>query len=73
VATAADYELVGREIRWRDGRGPAPGKAYAVRYRAPAAYMVRPAEPILRVEYEAGLPYRCEAQRLDRWGEGDLR
>lgn len=73
VATGADYELVGREIRWRDGRGPAPGKAYTVRYRAPAAYMVRPAEPILRVEYDAGLPYRCEAQRLDRWGEGDLR
>lgn len=71
-----DYERVGNTILWSDGRGPAAGKAYTVRYIAPAAYMLFPGEPTIRGEGTQYYPIKCEAQRLDRWqepGSPDLR
>lgn len=69
-----DYKLGGDgEIVWRAGRGPAAGKQYTVKYRAPAAYICSPAAPIFRSEGGRGMPYRCQINRLDRWGRPDLR
>lgn len=71
-----DYQRVGNTITWTDGHGPAPGRAYTVRYTAPAAYMLFPGEPMIRGEGPRYYPIRCEAQRLDRWqepGSKDLR
>lgn len=67
-----EYTREANVVMFRPGKGPAPGKAFTVRYRAPAAYVVAPGEPISRTG-ETGFPYRCEAQRLDRWGTPDLR
>lgn len=72
-ASAADYELKGNVIEWRDGRGPKPGEGYSVRYRAQAAYILNPGEPVTRSESGQGMPYRVEAQRLDRWGTPSLQ
>lgn len=74
VASAADYELVGNEIRWRAGRGPATGDGYSLRYKAKAAYILNPGEPVYRREGPgAGWPYKVEAARLDRWGDPSLQ
>lgn len=67
-----DYVRELNVITWHQGRGPAAGKAFSVRYRAPAAYVLSPAEPVTRTS-EPGFPYRAEAKRLDRWGTPDLR
>lgn len=72
-AAGRDYKRVGAELRWVDGHGPDAGRAYSVRYRAKAAYVVNPAEPATRGESENFYPYRAEAMRLDRWGLPDLR
>lgn len=70
-----DYQIVGgNEIRWREGRGPQAGKSYSIRYTAPAAYVCTSGAPIFRSEGgQAAMPYRCQVQRLDRWGEPDVR
>lgn len=67
-----DYRRVDNVIEFLGDSGPAPGTAYTIRYRAPAVYVLSPAEPVARTA-ELDFPYKCEAQRLDRWGEGDLR
>ncbi len=67
-----DFVRRGNLIEWRPECGPEPGKAFTVRYRAPAAYVVSPGEPVSRTG-EIGFPYRCDGQRLDRWGTPDLR
>ena len=67
-----DFTRRANIIEFRPERGPAPGKAFTVRYRAPAAYVVSPGEPVARTG-EVGFPYRCDGQRLDRWGVPDLR
>ena len=67
-----DYTRSGQVITFRPDHGPAPGRAFSVRYQAPAAYVVSPGEPVFRTG-EVGFPYRCDAQRLDRWGSPDLR
>ena len=69
----ADFVLKSGAVTWKDGHGPKPGRAYSVRYMAPAAYVVYPSEPLLRAEAENFYTYRAEAQRLDRWGSPDLR
>jgi hypothetical protein len=71
--SAADYELQGATVVWREGRGPAAGDAYSIRYRAQAAYILNPGEPVTRAESGQGMPYRVEAQRLDKWGTPSLR
>jgi hypothetical protein len=68
-----DYRLKGNVVAWEPGRGPEAGKAYTVRYRAPAAYVCSAAAPIFRAEGGRGMPFRCQVQRLDRWGDPDLR
>lgn len=60
-----DFTIKGREIRWKNNRGPDPGQGFSVRYRAPAAYMIAPGEPVARYEAENGYPYRCQGMRLD--------
>ena len=67
-----DYTRSANVLTFRPDHGPGPGKAFSVRYAAPAAYVISPSEPVARTG-EAGFPYRCEAQRLDRWGTPDLR
>lgn len=67
-----DFTRRANLIEFRPGRGPSPGKAFTVRYRAPAAYVVSPGEPVSRTG-EGNFPYRCDGQRLDRWGTSDLR
>ncbi len=59
-------------IPWFPGRGPAGGKAYTVRYTAPAAYMLLPAEPAYRNEAGDSYPYSAIGNRLDRWGSPDF-
>jgi len=71
--TMADFTVKGNRVVWTKGRGPEAGGAYVVRYRAPAAYVVRPAEPLYRAEGTSGYPYRVEGQRLDKYGVPDLR
>lgn len=71
-ALGRDFTLKGRNIVWVPGHGPATGKAYSVRYRAPAAYVCNPGTPANRSEAENAYPYKCEAQRLDRLGTPDL-
>jgi hypothetical protein len=69
-----DFSLGPRnEWRWVEGRGPAPGKGWTVRYRAPAAYMVDGAAPFFRQENNEDVPYRVTASRLDRMDPDDLR
>ena len=59
-------------VRWHPGRGPKAGEAYSVRYRAPAAYMLEPAQPMFRSEHNSVFPYSVTAQRLDQWSEARL-
>lgn len=74
TASDADYHLEGPTIVWHDGRGPAPGEGYSIRYLAQAAYILNPGEPVFRKENDgAGWPYKVEAQRLDRWDTTSLR
>lgn len=69
-----DFTLGPRnEWRWNDGRGPADGSGWTVRYRAPAAYMVGGSGPLFRQENNADVPYRVTASRLDRIDVDDLR
>jgi hypothetical protein len=75
LATESQYALDSdSRWTWRDGFGPAPGAAWTVRYRAPAAYVVYTSAPMFR--HEGGgspMPYRVQAQRLDRASAEDLR
>ncbi|MFA5801216.1 MAG: hypothetical protein WC911_01935 [Thermoleophilia bacterium] len=73
TAGALDYSIVGDRIVWSGARSPAPGVAYTIRYRAKAAYQLQPSEPLYRMEADSGLPYRCQAVRLDRVGWPDVR
>jgi hypothetical protein len=69
-----DYTInANGEILWVEGHGPAAGLQYTVKYRAPAAYVCSPAAPIFRSEGGRAMPYRCQVQRLDRWGTPDPR
>lgn len=58
-----DYEMVGREVVWKSGRGPAQGEAYTVVYKAPAVYLL--ADPRFRAEHDIPLPPHCDATRFD--------
>lgn len=60
-------------LTWQDGHGPEPGHAASVRYRAPAAYVIQGASPLLRREGNVNMPYRATAQRLDKVSVDDLR
>ncbi len=63
----------GRRIRFVEGRGPARGVGYAVRYLAPAAYVVMGSDPSFRHEADVALPYRATLMRLDAYQERDQR
>lgn len=67
----ADFTVDGSAIRFAGDAGPAPGGAFSVRYLAPGAYVIAPAEPVARTG-EPGFPYKAEAQRLDQLGSPDL-
>jgi hypothetical protein len=58
---------------WRAGCGPSPGRAWTVRYRAPAAYMVHTSSPVYRSEADERMPHKCNAQALNRISAEDLR
>jgi hypothetical protein len=73
TASPNDYRLMGDRVEWVGSRGPSAGSAYTIRYRARAAYVLEPSEPSFRQEDLNGLPYRCQATRLDRAGWPDLR
>lgn len=60
-----DFDLVGNEIRWKDGRGPEAGYSYSVRYTAPAAYMVL--SSTFRGIGSTVLPRSAMGIRLDQW------
>jgi len=72
-----DYTLraleTATEVVWRDGRGPAAGTAYSVRYQARTAYMVRLEEGAFRGQADRVLPRRVTVKRLDKLAERDLR
>jgi hypothetical protein len=72
-ALGTDYQLEGSRVVWTDGHGPTAGDAFSIRYRAQAAYILNPGEPVVRMESGQGMPYRVEGQRLDRWGIPSLR
>jgi hypothetical protein len=76
VATRAiegvDFQLVGREIRWAEGAGPPPGKAYTCRYWAPTSYLVEDMLPAWTEEGGQKLPWRVTLRRLDRIQEADI-
>jgi len=72
-ASGADFRLVGNRIDWKKRRGPPAGEAYTVRYKAPAAYQLQPAEPVVRMEGSSVFPYRAVAYRLDQIGDPDFR
>lgn len=59
--------------RWLGSFGPEPGKAFTIRYRAPAAYMIHATGPLFRHENDSTMPYKVVAQRLDRLSADDLR
>lgn len=73
IADPSIYFVEERRIRWKPGCGPEPGQGYAVRYRAPAAYMLGDSHPVLRVEGNRPMPHVSTAERLDRWGDPDIR
>lgn len=58
---------------WRSGFGPEPGKAWTVRYRAPAVYVVHTAEPIHRSAAGEPMPQRVTMQALQTIAHEDLR
>lgn len=66
-----DFTVDGNAIQFVGDAGPAAGGAFSVRYLAPGAYVIAPAEPVARTG-EPGFPYRAEAQRLDQLGSPDL-
>jgi hypothetical protein len=68
-----DFRIVDGRVRWEDGLGPKPGMAYAVRYTAPACYILLPGEARFRSDTEDVLPYMATGIRLDRWGFPDPR
>ncbi len=67
-----DFRIVDDRVVWLDGRGPAAGETYSVRYRARACYALRPGEPLYRSDGDRQFPYRVEGRRLDLWGASDL-
>lgn len=75
MATEAQYTIdADSRWTWKEGFGPAPGAAWTVRYRAPAAYVVYTSSPMFRHEGGGGpMPYRVQAQRLDKVSAEDLR
>jgi len=74
AARPADYRVAADgTFTWAAGRGPEPGKAYTVRYRAPAAYIVHSSAPVFRQEASTGMPYKATLGRLDRLSADDLR
>jgi hypothetical protein len=72
-ATPAQYHVDddGRWT-WKVG-GPEMGKAWTVRYRAPAAYVVHLSSPVYRSEADEALPHKTTLQRLDTVSSEDLR
>lgn len=73
AAHEGEYDLVGREFRWRDGFGPPPGVHYSIRYRAPAAYIVKLDPALYRQDGGARVPFRCAVMRLDKYAVRDSR
>lgn len=51
---------------WRKDCGPASGRAWVVRYRAPAAYLVHTSVPVYRTEADQAMPHLVTAQALYR-------
>lgn len=60
-------------FRWHAGYGPGPGRAWTVRYRAPAAYVVMTSGPVLRQDGDTPLPWMATLKRLDRLAQEDMR
>lgn len=67
-----DFVLVGREIRWMDGAGPPPGKAYSCRYWAPASYLVEDMLPNWTEEGGQKMPWKVTLRGLYRLQEADI-
>lgn len=59
--------------RWAAGRGPEPGHAWTVRYRAPAAYMLGTEGASYRTEGDSAMPRLVTARRLDKVVSNDIR
>lgn len=73
IANEQDYHIDAEgRWTWRDGRGPAPGSAWTVRYRAPATYAIHTSEPVYRTEADERMPHKCQAQALYRLSHEDL-
>lgn len=68
-----DFRVIGQDVRWVDGVGPEPGRAYTIRYDAPAAYIVTKKIPRYREEGGQPLPQRCALAQLDRMQDRDIR
>lgn len=68
-----DFVVIGQDVRWVEGVGPEPGRAYTMRYDAPAAYIV--SRKVSRYREEAGqpLPQRCVLAQLDKMQDRDIR
>jgi len=70
----AHYRLrLFNEWEWIGDAGPPPGGAWVVRYRAPAAYIVQGAAPLVRRAAGEVMPYRATLRRLDKVSADDLR
>ncbi len=68
-----DFVVVGQDVRWAQDVGPAPGRAYTMRYDAPAMYIVARKVPRFRSEGGQPLPQRCVLAQLDKLQDRDLR
>lgn len=62
-----DYVIEDGLVNWQKGRGPRPGQAYTVRYRARACYILFSPQPVARVADGAAMPFKATAQRMDSW------
>lgn len=58
---------------WHKGCGPESGKAWAVRYRAPAIYVVHTSAPRFREVGNQRMPHLVTAKRLDVFAAEELR
>lgn len=68
-----DFAVSNQVVTWTPGAGPEPGKAYTMRYTAPAAYIIDSVAPAPRFEAGQAMPWRCELSRLDKVQAADLR
>lgn len=68
-----DFFVIGQDVRWVQGVGPAAGRAYTLRYEAPAMYVVARKVPRFRSEGGQNLPQRCVMSQLDKLQDRDLR